>query len=264
MEAYKISNKGKMRKNNEDNFLFAPKGCGNQFDNLFIVCDGVGGNNAGEVASRLAVKTFEKHVKKNPLITNIDSGNFKSIYQMTYNEVNKLINDKSKENEKRSKMCTTMLCCTIKDDKAYIANVGDSRIFLITEKTNEDTIERTIDSVTVDNVSIVETEVLPKGSTNVELKSVKTTKRVLTKAVGYRDEIQCDYYEVDLKSKIEHGKKVKFLMCSDGLYDMVSREEILEVVSNKKLKGNAKVKELVKRANNNGGRDNITAILIEL
>ena len=264
MKAYKISNKGKMRKNNEDNFLFEPNGCGLGFENLFAVCDGVGGNNAGEVASKIASKTLKNESKKSDIFSLFVGDDFKGVFQELYRRANEEINFRAHEKTKYSKMCTTMVTCSIKNDKAYIANVGDSRIYLITEKLCDDSIQRTIDSITNDNVSEIEFEDLPKPGQDPNEKPRRYTRRVLTKAVGYQPNIQADYYEVDLKSKIENGKKVSLLMCSDGLYDMVGKQDILDIVTNSKLKGNAKLKELVKKANDNGGRDNITAILIEL
>lgn len=207
---------------------------------LAIVADGMGGHNAGEVASGKAVGIVKEIVTgkrkkkaKNLLLDGIENAN-REIYEMSIHQNN------------LSGMGTTMTACIAEEGHVTAAQVGDSRLYLIRENT--------ITQITKDH-SLVEMLVENGRITKEEAKS-HPQKNVITRAVGTEKDVLADIYEFSV------DEKDIILLCSDGLVNMVDDEEILQTINARKDLSSAADK-LVEIAEKNGGTDNITVILIE-
>ncbi len=238
-----VSNIGKIRTNNEDNFYFdgetmpmynlgTEKVIYKELENNRPIClavfDGMGGESKGEIASYCAIETFKEEFKK-VLFELPEIFLLKTCFKM-----NKKICEKQEEN--KCYMGTTTAILYFYLEKAYFCNIGDSRIYKIK---NSNLIRLSIDHV---------------AKTMNEY-----TKPALTQNLGISEE------EMKIEpfiSKCDCNSKDKFLLCSDGLTDMVSEEKILEIVKQEK---NVKeiVSDLLNEAISNGGKDNITIILCE-
>lgn len=239
MRSYFETNKGLMRENNEDNFIVEET----KKYNLYAVADGMGGHKAGEVASSIAIETIKEIFYKNcELDFKIPSFIIESI-----NEANKKINEKAINNEECSGMGTTitMAVVDLQSDIAYIANVGDSRAYLI--KNDE------ITQLTEDHTYVH--ELLKDGEISLEEAKNHPKRNVITRAVGSEEYVQADIFEIELTdSEI-------ILLCTDGLTTHLTDDEILRVV--KEYGSSESVQRLIKLANDNGGTDNITIIIVD-
>jgi len=243
MKSYGISDKGIKRKVNEDYIFCSDKLQDSVFKNLYIVADGVGSKNAGEYASYYATKEFLKYMK-NKNIKKIDSfKTFKSECTKIIKNVNEAIFFKSIKNEKYDEMCTTFLIATVIDDMLYIANVGDSRLYIINGVK--------IKKITYDNNIKEKIHRMRNVNININLQD-----NVLLKGIGFDFKISPDIYQYKLK------KDDIILLCSDGLTDFVSEKEIVDVCTQEKTLVE-KVNQLVDLANFSGGRDNVSVIVVE-
>lgn len=239
MKAFSITDVGKTRKLNEDSLYCSDTDVG-EFSNLFIVADGMGGHNAGDVASRFCVDDFVRRVSisnEKTLIAKIETSLL---------ETNDAMIAKSLENIDYEGMGTTFVLATIKNDTMYVANVGDSRLYLIH---NGSMVQVTHDH------SLVE-EMVKYGEIQREDARFHPNKNVITRALGVYHHVDIDFFEVTL----EAGDMV--LMCSDGLTNMVSDNEIGSIINEYKHDIGECGKKLIERANDNGGKDNIAVILI--
>lgn len=206
-------------------------------NNLFIVADGMGGHKAGDYASAYAVNAIEREVDADE-----DTEPVK-ILRNAIECANEEIFEKAKE-EDFAGMGTTVVAATIIDATLYVANVGDSRLYLIRDN---------ICQVTRDH-SLVE-EMIRIGEIDREDARFHPDKNIITRAVGVEGSVDVDFFEEELLE----GDVI--LMCSDGLSNMVADEEILKIIKkHKKVKDMAD--ELVKVANHNGGKDNIGIVLV--
>lgn len=262
-----FSDIGRYRDKNEDYVLVSKNKVG-KLDNLFVLCDGVGGNKAGEVASKLACKSFFKNVKHSKINVSSES-DIKSLLQESLSYASYSIKTRANKSEKRNGMATTVVACSIINNKLFATSVGDSRIYMITimpEKENANTVveRKSIVQVTQDDAQIIEEIIRPKEiyQESAVAVPVSRNRKVLTKAVGLANSIQGNYYEIDFNKKIEEGCKVVFVLCSDGLYDGLYDKEILNVISDIKFKH--KAKDLVKESIRKGSRDNVSTVVIEL
>ena len=240
MKAYGKSDVGLMRTINQDSIFVSMSSVG-KLPNLFIVADGMGGHKAGDVASRKSIEEFIKYV----CTTNMtDPAN---ILDSGIMEINKIILDLAKSNKDYSGMGTTFVAATIVENHVYIANVGDSRLYLI---------GRDIRQITRDH-SLVE-DMVRMGVLEREEARTHYKKNVITKAIGVADDKTStpDIFEIE----VENGDKL--LLCSDGLTNMVEDYDIKKIVKDNDSIEDA-VRELIRQANENGGKDNISAILIE-
>ena len=236
MRSYGNTDIGKARKFNQDYSLECDEPIGN-LDNLYVVCDGLGGHNAGEFASENTAEIFFDLVEES------DSRMPLSIYREAVNKVNELIYRKGKEPEYEG-MATTLVAATVRDDTAYILNVGDSRAYIIGD---------VITQITWDHSYVG--ELIREGKISKDEARFHKKNNVITRAIGAEATVEPDYFQV----KMEYGETI--LLCSDGLYNMVSEHTIKQVVnSNNSLR--AKVEKLIQLANDAGGRDNIAAVLI--
>ena len=236
MRSYGLTDLGQTRIYNQDYSLECDEPIGN-LDNLYVLCDGLGGHNAGEFASSRAANLFfdvcEDSDSKMPL----------SIFKEAIVKVNSYIQKKGEE-PRYAGMATTLVAATVRDNTAYVLNVGDSRAYLISDD---------IEQITWDHSYVG--ELIKEGKISRDEARFHKKNNVITRAVGAEKTIEPDYFQVDL----EEGDTL--LLCSDGLYNMVSEERIFKVITaDASLKG--KAEKLIQMANDAGGRDNIAVVLI--
>lgn len=240
MKTCSITDIGRIRKLNQD-YVFASKQAVGNLPNLFIVADGMGGHNAGDYASRYAVETITEEIRQS-----IEQNPGK-LLEKAIQTANHRILQKSEENEALRGMGTTIVAAACLAGRYLeVANVGDSRLYVI----NNDGIRQ----ITRDH-SLVE-EMVRMGGINREAARVHPDKNIITRAVGVKSFVEIDFFRVEL----EKGDTV--LLCSDGLTNMLEDEEIHRIVGSWESV-EEKAGELVRAANDNGGRDNIAVIIIE-
>lgn len=238
MKYYSHSDAGIVRNHNEDDHVIVENLNG---EILGIVADGMGGHNAGEVASGLAIKYLGSHWASIESIGSLtDAANW--IYDSS-NEINKIILTHSRGNRALAGMGTTLVLTIITKDFVLISNIGDSRAYLC--KNNE------LFQITRDH-SFVQT-LVDKGQITQKEAENHPKKNILTKALGTKDKIDLDIFSVDENIDC-------LLLCSDGLTNMVSNEEIEHTISVNNSPDDI-VRVLIKKANKNGGEDNITVML---
>ncbi len=228
---------GSKRTNNQDSIYFSDVPVG-PLPNLYIVADGMGGHRAGDKASRMAIDLTVDFVKKSTIENPIAV--LKRAMIFANNEIYKAAN---KEVD-YSGMGTTMVAAVAKDGMLYVANIGDSRLYAINEE---------ITQITMDH-SLVE-ELIRNGELERKKGRNHPEKNIITKAMGSREEVLPDFFEIEIKPND------KYLLCSDGLSNMVENDEIRDIViENYSLDDIAQA--LVNRANYYGGTDNISVVII--
>jgi len=239
LKVYGKTDPGKVRRNNEDSF-FVSEGSVGIFDQLMIVADGMGGHLLGEVASQTAVQTFANFVNEAPA----DSPAYimESACYAANLEVRKI-----SEKRKTYGMGTTLVAAGIVNDRVYIANIGDSRLYFL------DGDGSTMRQITRDH-SFVEEQV-EKGLMERGSEEYERQKNIITRAVGIYSEVEPDIFEFVLH------KNRYLLLCSDGLSNMVEDSVIKSLALDEDLSLKKRVESLVNVANNNGGKDNITVVL---
>jgi protein phosphatase len=238
LKAYAKTDIGAMRKTNQDYIFCSMKPVGS-LPNLFIVADGMGGHKAGDLASRYTVEEFLNVVEAS------ESENPISIIEEAVRKSNIALINKSKESIDYEGMGTTLVVATFIRNSLYIANVGDSRLYCI----NND-----IQQITRDH-SLVE-EMINLGELDRKNARTHENKNIITRAVGVDSEVVADFFEVD------YSKDDIILMCSDGLSNMIDDEDIKRII-NESTDLEAACNMLIETANANGGRDNISVILID-
>lgn len=238
MKTFSITDIGQHRSMNQDYFFTSDLPVGN-LPNLFIVADGMGGHNAGEYASRHAVDCITASAGQSKSIK------AEEILKEAITRANEEIYQRAAEDVSMKGMGTTIVACVIEGKKLYVANVGDSRLYII---------NRGIRQVTRDH-SLVE-EMVRLGEMDRETAREHPDKNIITRAVGAAKEIEIDFFEEELEYEDE------VLLCSDGLTNMIEDEEIRRIV--KSQRDVAEITEkLVLTANRNGGKDNITVVVID-
>lgn len=238
MKVYSVTDVGRKRKVNQD-YVFASETPLGNLPNLFVVADGMGGHNAGDFASSFAVETLVKAVAQDA-----DYNPIKIIRHAIELANERLLQEAGKDRDMAG-MGTTIVVLTIAGHYAYVANVGDSRLYVMNEE---------ISQVTRDH-SLVQ-EMVQLGELRPEEARNHPDKNIITRALGARENVNIDFFDLRLE---EHSR---ILMCSDGLSNMLTDEEIEEILSLEEDVG-TKVNNLVAKANRNGGKDNIAVILIE-
>ena len=231
--AYAVaSDTGRRRRRNEDNYVVAPP--------LFGVADGMGGAQAGEVASQLAASALEAG----------DSEALEGTRRIDalIQEANRRIFDRASTDPTASGMGTTMTVALVEGMTVAIGHVGDSRAYLVRGEQME--------QLTEDH-SLVN-ELLKTGKLSEEEAQIHPQRSVITRAVGTDPDVDVDGFTIEA----EEGDV--FLICSDGLSDMVEDEEILELVHSNRDDLDKAVKALVAAANRGGGEDNITAVAFQI
>ena len=233
------TDRGMRRHNNEDACFILPS------SRVYVVADGVGGGNAGEIASRTAVSQIAGYIDRNPMEPTEDKYKIANYFQHCLDAVNGHIFEMANKYDANRGMATTIVIVYAEHGKAYITNVGDSRAYLCTMEG--------IQSITVDH-SVVEMMVR-RGEITREQAKNHPGKNLITRAVGTEPDVESDLYHLH----IDKGNAV--VLCSDGLSNTMSDQEILfEVVHG--INRQDCCQRLVKIANYRGSPDNVTVVLI--
>lgn len=240
IESFSVTDIGKKRKLNQDFVYESDEPIGN-LPNVYIVADGMGGHNAGDFASKCTVETITREIRgcfeKNAI----------RILSKAIMVANERIRQKAREDERLYGMGTTVVAATCIGKYLQVANVGDSRLYIINEEE--------VRQVTRDH-SLVE-EMVRMGGIDRKAARNHPDKNIITRAIGARDTIEIDFFNEELQD----GDIV--LMCSDGLSNMLEDEEIGKILR-KKGSLEERAEKLIEAANNNGGKDNIAVIIIDM
>jgi serine/threonine protein phosphatase PrpC len=226
-----VTDPGRTRRHNEDAYVIEPP--------LFAIADGMGGAQAGEVASQLATAALKE--------SQPNGGGEQRIADLIQ-EANRRVYDRSSSDPNTSGMGTTITVALVEEDTVAFGHVGDSRAYLIRDAEME--------QLTEDH-SLVN-ELLKTGKLSREEAETHPQRSVITRALGTDPDVDVDTFSV----RAEAGDL--FLLCSDGLTDMVSEESILDVVERNRADIDGVVRALVKEANRGGGQDNITVVAFEI
>jgi serine/threonine protein phosphatase PrpC len=239
LKFYAITDIGRKRELNEDYIYTSGQPIG-ALPNLFIVADGMGGHKAGDYASMHTVDRFVEVIRELG-----EEHGVQDAINEAVTAANAYIYQRSRENSNLSGMGTTLVLASCIGNEAIVANIGDSRLYLVNDAMTQ---------ITRDH-SLVE-EMVTLGGIDREMARNHPDKNIITRAVGVKEKVAADFFEVDLT------KGDKLLLCSDGLTNMLRDEEIYQIIQdNKELEQAAKA--LVDAANENGGRDNIAVVLVE-
>ena len=220
MRIYSATDVGQKRKMNQD-YVFVSEGPVGNLPNLFTVADGMGGHNAGDYASSHAVRILVDEIREDADYNPV------KVIRHAIEAANTEIRNRAQEDENLRGMGTTMVVATIVDQYAYVANVGDSRLY-----------------VRMGEISEAEARNHPD-------------KNIITRALGAEKTVDVDFFDL----KLEKGCTI--LMCSDGLSNMVEDEKIQEIISDPEADIDHKGSALLREANQNGGKDNIAVVLVE-
>ena len=233
-----LTDKGMVRKNNEDYFSIA------EDRNFFVVADGMGGHKAGEVASKMAADSFVeflsaetiREIHKNPAAIQhtIITGFYK---------VNQDVMDEAERNKDRRGMGCTLVICFVDGEWAYVAHVGDVRCYLYENGK--------LCQVTKDHSTFTDMEYTVGGE------QVHKKRNVVTMGIGFSFPEDPELHQIPTQAK------GKLLLCSDGLWGMVDDEEIARILASD-IPPHEACEKLVAQANSAGGKDNVTALVVQL
>lgn len=240
---FSLSDIGKRYEINEDSYFSELNYYNNQEIGLFIVADGMGGYSKGEYASSKATSIIKDIIKENISRLNFDKIDDEYVKSIIYNSI-KIANNIIFEDSNGIAMGTTVVLALIIQEKLFVANVGDSRTYMMSEDN--------LVQVTKDN-SYVQ-KLLEDGFINeTEARNHKDRNRI-TRAVGFEEEVEVDFYIREIQ------KNDRLILCSDGLTTMVSDNIIKDILKENNPKHICE--KLILLANENGGRDNITVTSI--
>ncbi|MDE6910184.1 MAG: Stp1/IreP family PP2C-type Ser/Thr phosphatase [Lachnospiraceae bacterium] len=239
VKLFSITDVGRRREINEDYLFTSDEPVGN-LPNLFIVADGMGGHNAGDYASKHAVEKAVMSIRN--FTGEYDAEN---ILQKAIDDANTHINKISRQNRSLKGMGTTFVAATFEDNHVTVANVGDSRLYVVNDF---------ITQITKDH-SLVE-EMVDMGGIDREAARKHPDKNIITRAVGVKEYVLVDFFDVHI------GRTEKLLLCTDGLTNMLKDEEIHKIIIGSSSLEDAG-RRLIEAANENGGRDNIAVVLVE-
>lgn len=248
LRAFSIKDIGKKRNLNQD-YIYASEEKVGSLPNIFIVADGMGGHKAGEYASKYTVETIVDEIRKsenvNSLKINPQEVKPIEIMRQAIKVANEGVRKQAREHTDMFGMGTTVVAATCLGNHLYVANVGDSRLYVVNGEMKQ---------ITRDH-SLVE-EMVRMGGIDRESARNHPDKNIITRAIGAKEDVEVDFFEVEISTKDT------ILMCSDGLTNMLEDEEIRRILQ-EDTTIEAKAGQLVEAANSNGGKDNIAVIIIE-
>ena len=236
MKVFSATDIGQKRKMNQDYIFTSQEPIGN-LPNLFIVADGMGGHNAGDFASRYGVSVMVETVRRDKNFNPV------KIMRNPMEAANREVLEQSREDPAMAGMGTTMVACTLVGGYAYVANVGDSRLYLAND---------TMTQISQDHSLIA--EMVRLGELTPEEGRNHPDKNIITRAIGTADTVQVDFFDFRL------NQDDQILMCSDGLSNMVEDARMFEILKDDSIED--KSEALIQEANANGGKDNIAVIVI--
>ena len=240
MKTFSMTDVGRRREINQD-YMYTSEAAVGSLPNLFLVADGMGGHAAGDYASRFAVEKIVDYIlnaaKSEPIL----------VLGEAIREANYLLYQEADKDSEKKDMGTTIVAAVVSGSQLYTANVGDSRHYVINHEG--------ITQITRDH-SLVQ-EMVRMGEMKMEDAKEHPDKNIITRAVGVMPEVAVDFFETSL------GAGDLVLLCTDGLTNMVEDEEIRRIVLEQRDMVEM-AEKLIEKANENGGRDNITAVLIDL
>jgi len=235
------TDKGISRDDNEDAVFVLPG------LDLYMVADGVGGHSSGQLASRLSVGCMAQYAALHPLGEVEDESALRSYFTEMLSGANQLVYGKAKSEPGHYGMATTAVLCYLRNGKAYVVNVGDSRAYLVRSGQ--------IMRITSDHTLIQ--ELLDKGEISPEQAENHPEKHVITRALGGEPTVRPDFYS------FETYPQDTIILCTDGLYGMVDENIIARLASRSKTMHGLS-RALVDMANSNGGEDNISVVCIRI
>ena len=231
------SDQGKVRNSNEDYYIANPDA------SLFLVADGMGGHAAGEIASQIAASTVEEVISdSNSGLSTVD------LLRLAVQRANTRVYETQRLNPECRGMGSTLTALTFHDDRHYIAQVGDSRAYLLR---GQALVQLTRDHSLV--WSLYESGILTKDEI-----SRHPQKNLITKSIGTHPEV-----EPDIRSGTALAGDI-YLLCSDGLTDVLLDREIEQILSSGRNAPSTLIELLINAANAGGGPDNITTVVVEL
>ena len=248
IKAYGLTHVGRQRQHNEDSYLVADEA------KLFLVADGMGGHAAGEIASRIAVDSISEFI----LHTKEDDGTWPHAYDEHFKRstnrlmaavrlANTRVLEAMRKDARLRGMGTTVVACLADGETMSVAHVGDSRAYMI--RNNQ------LQRITNDHSWVFE-QVQAGMLTEAEAEK-HPLRNVITRALGGALQVTPDASEIEVK------EGDVFLLCSDGLTGMVPEDEILKVVTQSNGDLEKACQKLIEEANERGGLDNVTAILVK-
>ena len=238
-------NRGVVRKNNEDACFVIPN------QDVYIVADGVGGNNSGEIASSTAVESLASFVKANDLGLCGSPDEIFGFFTEALDIANRRVFEMGREDSACRGMASTVVMSYINGGSAYLANVGDSRAYLFRNGR--------LKRITKDHTYV--NELIDQGVITEKEAESHSQKNVITKAIGAESEVEPEFYKVGL------ARGDIMLLCTDGLYGEVGEDrmaDMLRLAVSKDVKMNDLCGAFVDEAILAGGRDNITVICIRI
>ncbi len=240
MQTFSITDTGRTRNANQD-YVFCEENAIGSFPNLFIVADGMGGHNAGDTASRMCVEEVVSQIEKSTKVTPI------GIFEQAVSAANETVYRASMSDVTLEGMGTTIVATVVLGDTAYIINVGDSRLYAY---------KNNLRQVTVDH-SLVE-EMVQSGKIQKEDMRTHPNKNIITRALGTNPSVKADCFEIE----VSEGDVL--LLCSDGLSNMLEDDRMEEIIRENIDDMKAAGECMVKEANEAGGKDNISVVLVRI
>ncbi|MHB1184574.1 MAG: PP2C family protein-serine/threonine phosphatase [Desulfobulbia bacterium] len=234
---YGRTDTGMVRAHNEDSF------CSLRNRRLFVVADGMGGHNAGEIASHLAIEALLEFLSEEKIREM--RGNDEEIHQSmlaAFAHANQAVMNKAAAEETMKGMGCTMVACLLDENRLHTCHVGDARCYLF-------------ENASLQQITTDHTAVTYITKTDADNKEIQIPRHVVTRAIGFNSPEGPEYHKTILRP----GNRV--LLCSDGLWNMVDHTRLEQILLNAPSPEKAS-EALVKAANEQGGRDNITALVI--
>lgn len=236
------SDKGIKRRNNEDAYFIVSS------ENVYVVADGVGGGNSGEIASRTAVTRIAEYVRDNPLDNISDDKAVTHYFLKCINYAHEEICFEASENSDNLGMATTLVLAYISDMVAFIANVGDSRAYVCRGGG--------ITQITEDHTRV--NDLVKNGIITPAQAKIHKDRNAITMALGVEIKPEPDFFRIELQ------ENDVILLCTDGLHSEVDDKSISEIANNNDLTATEICSKLVSIANRRGGHDNITVIALRI
>ena len=243
MKYWALTDLGAVRTQNQDAYQVEKL---DKNTTLFVVCDGMGGAKAGNIASTMAAEAFAKEVKR-AWSSDLSGERLEQMLRGAIKLANFTVYDQAQQNEDFRGMGTTLVAALIRSKRATVVNVGDSRAYFITGDG--------IRQITTDH-SLVQL-MIDRGELTPEKAKRYPGKNLITRAIGTEEQVECDVFHMDA------GKENCILLCTDGLSNLLDDQEILFEIAHSQKKGDC-CERLLDIAKKRGAPDNVTSVLVAL